>query len=140
MPCLRKGADWLTGPRRRFILIATALIALVASIGASRVELRQQVKREFSPSFGFVQDDQVLNDRLGGTNAIYVLVEGQEPDAIKAPRVLQAMEKTQHLLEQQPQVGKTLSLVDFIKRMNRAMHRDDPAWDRLPESADLISQ
>src|SRR5262249_10951799 len=47
---------------------------------------------------------------------------------------------TQHFLEQQPDVGKTLSLVDFIKRMNKAMHGDAPAFDAIPDSRDLISQ
>src|SRR5262249_26108663 len=35
---------------------------------------------------------------------------------------------------------KTLSIVDFLKRMNSAMHGDDPAYNRIPESRDLVSQ
>ena len=81
-----------------------------------------------------------MNDRLGGTNTLYLLVEGTAEDAIKQPDVLKAMEITQRFLEQQPYVGKTLSLGDFIKRMNQAMHNEDPAYNVIPDNRDLISQ
>ena len=44
------------------------------------------------------------------------------------------------LLEQQPSIGKTVSIVDFIKRMHQAMHNDDPAYYQIPESRELVSQ
>ena len=37
-------------------------------------------------------------------------------------------------------MGKTQSLVDLIKRMNQAMHGDDPAYYAVPESRDLVAQ
>ena len=46
----------------------------------------------------------------------------------------------QRFLENQPYVGKTLSLADFIMRMNQAMHGDDPAYYKVPDSQELISQ
>jgi len=55
--------------------------------------------------------------------------------------VLHAMERVQtHLQTQYQLVGKTQSLADFLKRMNRAMHGDDPAFDLLPESRELTAQ
>jgi uncharacterized protein len=50
------------------------------------------------------------------------------------------MAKLQAFLEQQQDVGKTQSLVDLIKRMNQAMHADDPAFYAVPESKDLVAQ
>jgi len=61
-------------------------------------------------------------------------------DAIKDPAVLRAIENTQRFAESQAYVGKTLSIVDFIKPMHRAMNGDDRAFDRLPDDRDLISQ
>jgi predicted RND superfamily exporter protein len=37
-------------------------------------------------------------------------------------------------------VGKAVSIVDFIKRMNQAMHDGDPAFYTIPESRDLVAQ
>jgi predicted RND superfamily exporter protein len=50
------------------------------------------------------------------------------------------MAKLQAFLETQPHVGKTQSLADLIKRMNRAMHNEDPAYDTVPASSNLVSQ
>ena len=60
------------------------------------------------------------------------MVEGRSDDAIKNPQVLAAIEETQRFAEEQPFVGKTLSIVDFLKRMNLAMNGDDPAFNSCP--------
>jgi predicted RND superfamily exporter protein/outer membrane lipoprotein-sorting protein len=133
-------ADLVTGPGRAAVWAGLAVLVGVAAWGVTRIEVRQQIKRTFAADLPFVQDDQRLNTRLGGTNGVFVLLEGRTPGAIKEPRVLQAMDSIQRLLEQDPQVGKTLSLADFIRRMNRAMNGDAPAEDRIPPSADLVSQ
>jgi predicted RND superfamily exporter protein/outer membrane lipoprotein-sorting protein len=133
-------ADWVTGPRRRLVWAGAAAVVLVAGFGATRVEVRQQLKRQFSSSLRFVRDDEQLNERLGGTNGVFLLIEGKEPDAIKQPKVLQAMDSIQRLLEADPKVGKTISIADFVRRMNRALNSDDPSKDRVPDSADQISQ
>ncbi|MGE5803384.1 MAG: outer membrane lipoprotein-sorting protein [Gemmatimonadota bacterium] len=133
-------ADWVTGPSRRFLWTGAAALVVVAGFGASRVDVRQQLKRLFSPRLAFVREDQALNQRLGGTNGVFLLVEGKAPDAIKSPRVLRGMDSLQRVLEADPEVGKTISLADFVRRMNRAMNGDSPAQDRIPDSTNLISQ
>ncbi|HXI20761.1 MAG TPA: outer membrane lipoprotein-sorting protein, partial [Gemmatimonadales bacterium] len=133
-------ADLVTGERRYQIWVGLGALIVIAAVGATRLQVRQQLKREFAPSLPFVRDDQALNARLGGTNGVFLLVEGDQPDAIKDPRVLQGIDSVQRLLEADPEVGKSLSLADFVRRMNRAMHADDPAYDRIPDSRELISQ
>jgi predicted RND superfamily exporter protein/outer membrane lipoprotein-sorting protein len=131
---------WVVGPSRRWIFGAAACATALCIGGATLVKIDNSTRALFFKTLPFQLDDRALNRSLGGTNSMFVLVEGRGEDAIKEPRVLQAMEATQRYLEQQPYVGKTLSLADFVKRMNRAMHGDDPAYDRIPESRELISQ
>jgi len=133
-------ADWVTGPRRRRIYIVAALLLLLWGGGMTRLMMDNSVKSYFFHHLGFQRDDRALNEQLAGTNTLFLLVEAQDADAMKNPKVLQAMEATQRFIQQQPSVGKTLSLADFVKRMNRAMHDDDPAYDRIPESRELVSQ
>ena len=125
---------------RKRIYAGTLVLVLLWIVGAGRVKMENSNKSYFFQNLPFQQEDRILNDQLGGTNTLYVLVEGTAEDAIKQPDVLQAMEATQKFLEQQPYVGKTLSLADFVKRMNQAMHSDDPAYNVIPDSRDLISQ
>lgn len=131
---------WVSGPQRKRIYLGMALFIAVAVGGMSQVVVNNSSKTYFSPDLQFQRDDRALNERLGGANTLYVLVEGADDDAIKNPATLQAMDELQHLLEQKPEVGKTLSMADFIKRMNQSMHGDDPAFYKIPESQALISQ
>jgi predicted RND superfamily exporter protein len=39
-----------------------------------------------------------------------------------------------------PYIGKTISMVDHLKMMNKAMHEDDPAYYTIPETRDLVAQ
>lgn len=133
-------AGWVTGPSRRLIFAVTGCLLVLCAIGAARVVVDNSTRTLFFYNLPFQRDDRALNQRLGGTNTLFVLVEGREPDAIKDPRVLQGMDATQRFLEAQSQIGKTISLADFVKRMNRAMNGDDPTQDRIPESRDLIAQ
>lgn len=141
--------DRLTGSIANLIIaerwkpIFQALAGLLALLlfGISLLTVDNSLKGNFSPSSPVRQDDIPLNAGMGGTNTLYLLVQGSEADSIKNPAVLRAMEAVQTYLQTRYDlIGKTQSLADFLKRMNRAMHADDPAFDRLPESRDLVAQ
>ena len=133
-------ANLVTGTSRRKVYGGVLIFVIIAMTGISRVTVDNSTKSFFSPDLVFEKDDKVLNGRLGGTNTMYLLIEGASDDAIKNPKTLQAMEELQRFLDSQPYVGKTVSLADFIMRMNQAMHGDDPAYYKIPDSQELISQ
>lgn len=126
--------------RPRAVFAVAAAVALVAVVGASQVRVDNSQKGYFYGSVPAKVEDSRLNERMGGTNSLYVLVRGREDDALKQPAVLEAMQALQKKLAADPMVGKTLSLADFVRRMHRAMNGDDPAFDAIPDSADLIAQ
>jgi predicted RND superfamily exporter protein/outer membrane lipoprotein-sorting protein len=133
-------ADWVTGRRRRTIYVATGVLLVICGLGIARVVVDNSTRSFFFEGQAVRRDDATLNERLGGTRTLFVLVEGREDDAVKDPRVLQGLEATQRFLEREREIGKTVSLADFVKRMHRAMHGDDPAYDRIPDDRNLIAQ
>lgn len=133
-------AGWVVGPARPRVIALFALLLVVWTIGAFRVHVDNSNKSYFFKDLPFQKEDRMLNARLGGTNTLYLLVEGDKEDTLKEPAVLKAIEATQRYLERDPQVGKTLSLADFVKKMNKSMNGDDPAYDSIPDDRNLISQ
>ena len=105
-----------------------------------RLRIDNNFKLYHRPDSEIRVHDKVLNTTFGGTNSLQFLIQTPEADGIKDPRVLQGMARLQAFLESQPDVGKTQSLVDLIKRMNQAMHGDDPAQYTIPETRDLVAQ
>ncbi len=118
---------------------AIALLALFA-FGWTQVRIDNSVKGSFYGGLKEMKEDDVYNQRMAGANAAFILITGKEDDAIKNPAVLKGMETLQRELEKDPMVGKTLSIADYIKRINMAMNGDKPAFDRIPESRELIAQ
>jgi predicted RND superfamily exporter protein len=132
---------WLVkGSRWRAVLAVAALIALGATAAGSRMIVDSSFREQFFPGSPVRVDDRALNYAFGGTSTIVLLIEGDRDGAMEEPAVWQAVDSLQAWLNQQPGVGKTLSFVDFIKRMNAAMNGDDPAALELPPRRGLVAQ
>ncbi len=82
----------------------------------------------------------MLNEHFGGTYMAYLVLTGEENDAVKDPAVLSYMEKIQQRLELMEVVGKTSSLVDVVKRVNYVVHGEDGAYNVLPSSKEETAQ
>lgn len=138
---LHRVGEWLTQPKTAKVILGVSALAIVGvAAGALQVRSDNSFKQYFPVDGSVRQDDAVLNNTFGGTDSIVFLIKSDQPDAIKDARVLKAMDKLQTFLATQPHVGKTQSMADLIKRMNQAMHADDPAYHVVPESSDLIAQ
>ena len=133
-------SDNLAGGRAPWILGAALIFIALAFAGVTRLYTDNSLKRYNNATSEVRRDDAVLNARLAGTSSIFFLIEGKGQDSIKDPKVLQGMATLQAFLNQQPQVGKTQSLADLVKRMNQAMHADDPAYNVIPDTRNLIAQ
>jgi hypothetical protein len=133
-------ADNLVGGRARWLV--SGGLAVLAMVGAGTLFLRvdNNFRLYHKPESALRVHDRVLNEAFGGTNTIQFLVHTPTPDSLKDPKVLQGISDLQAFFESQPNVGKTQSIADLIKRMNQAMHGDDPNYYAIPESRELIAQ
>ncbi|HBO84284.1 MAG TPA: hypothetical protein DD641_04795 [Deltaproteobacteria bacterium] len=50
------------------------------------------------------------------------------------------IEGLQRHIEKLPMVGKTFSVVDYVKRINRVLHDDDPKYDVVPDTKEAVGQ
>jgi predicted RND superfamily exporter protein len=123
------------------VFIVASVVVFIALAGALLVHIDNSLKGNFAPQTEVRQDDEFLNSHSGGTNSLYILFEGTSNDTMKDPLILHGIEEIDARLHRAfPVVGKTQSMVDFLKKMNAAMHGDDPAFYRLPETQELAAQ
>jgi hypothetical protein len=69
-----------------------------------------------------------------------MVVSSQTPDFIKTPAAMQYIDGLQRHLETLPVVGKTLSVADYVKRINRVVHEDKRTFETIPDDATTIGQ
>ncbi len=123
---------------------ATAVIGLilfgVSVIGISKIVVNNNMIEWFKSGSDIRTADSVLNAALGGTSLGYVVAISEEDEYIKTPEAMRQIEGLQRHLEKVPVVGKTVSVVDYVKRINRVLHDDDPEYDTVPSSKEEIGQ
>jgi predicted RND superfamily exporter protein len=121
----------LASEKRKPVFWMTGIFIGVLSIGGIYLKVENSQKGYFYGKIRERMDDEALNSKMAGTNPIYVLIDGKSEDALKRPEVLSAMEGLQRELEKSPLVGRTVSLVDFIKKMNQSMNADQKEFFKL---------
>jgi predicted RND superfamily exporter protein len=122
------------------ITVAGMVLLIIAAIGLFRIRVNNNMVHWFKPGSEVRKADQILNARLGGTSTAYLVVQAATDDAMKDPAMLRGIEGLQRELEKDPHVGKTFSVVDYTKRINRVLHDDNSAFDRIPDTRQAVSQ
>jgi predicted RND superfamily exporter protein len=133
---LERVALWCTGRGRFWIFGATAL-----TMGIGVIFANDLVVGDVHPGTPMLWPDSDYNvatdriaDRFTNTEELSVVVEGKTRDAIKSPQVLATIEAFQRHMEQLPEVGATLSIIDVVPRVIANMHGGDPKWELVPDS------
>ncbi len=116
------------------------VLLLFSAVGATQLRVDSSWMEDFPKDSEVYRSNAVLNAKFDGTTFLNVVIEGRQAGIFKDPELLQRMEALQASVERLPQVGGSLSLVDYLKNMNKNLHAGDPAYDRLPESRDLVAE
>ncbi len=136
---LSRLTEWLPA-RRALVMMSTVILIAIAIYGTSKIWIDSSFLDKFEKDSDIVLTDAFINRHFGGTSTLNVILEGKA-EAMKQPEALQLMDKMQQQTEDENAlVGSSFSLSDYLKRMNKVMHADDPAWETIPESPELIAQ
>ncbi len=125
---------------RMMLLTVIAVLGVFLALGTNRIVVDNDSRNFFSHNLPMQQDDVFLNQTLGGTNSLYIMVDTKARDGVENPKILQAIDNTERFANAIPEVGKTISIVDYIKRMNQAMNADQQQAFQVPATKDVVAQ
>ncbi|MFO8054599.1 MAG: efflux RND transporter permease subunit [Bacteroidales bacterium] len=126
---------------KKAIFIVTAVIIVLSVYGLQKVWINSSFLDKFEDDSEIVQTDNFINKKFGGTTKLNVILSAERNDAFKEPEVLKLMSKMQSSVDSSLQVvGSSFSLSDYIERMNKVMHADKEAYNKIPSSQNLIAQ
>lgn len=126
--------------RRRPLLWGTGVTMLFLVTQIPRNQLDDQFVKYFDPDNSFRRDTEFTTRHLTGIYMIEYSLDSGESGGVSDPAYLRKVDAFARWYRQQPQVLHVNTLSDVMKRLNRNMHGDDPAWYRLPERRDLAAQ
>ena len=126
--------------RRKFLLWFVTLLAVALVMGIPRIELTDNWTRYFDERYEFRRDTDFVIENLTGMETLeYSLNAGRE-GGITDPDYLRAVDAFAGWYREQPEVGHVQAFPDIMKRLNKNMHGDDPAFHRLPDDPALAAQ
>jgi len=128
--------------RKRWAVVAAVVLLMAGMAGTTAALLRvDQESVGLFPAGSVVREsDRLFATRFGGTHTLSVVLAGPGSRSMVDPAALTFLEGLQRHVETHPQVGKTMSLADYVRRMNRVMHRGQSAYDSVPPERNLIAQ
>jgi predicted RND superfamily exporter protein len=126
--------------RRSLLFWGMGLLVVALVIFIPRNELNDEFIKYFDKSIDFRNDTEFATTHLTGIYTIDYSLGNGEAGGISEPEFLRDVDHFADWYRQQPGVLHVNTLTDIMRRLNKNMHADDPAWYRLPEQRDLAAQ
>lgn len=132
---LEKWANFIVG-RTKIVLISACLLALLASVGIPLISTGTDFMDMFKPDSPIILAYNIMEENFGGAGFLQVVVKGN----IQDPEVLKAMENFQNKIGKIEIMGRPTSLVNILRKTNKAMHEGKSEYEILPETEEEVAQ
>ena len=126
--------------KQKPLLIGNTLIIVILASFVPLNELNDKFVEYFDESIEFRRDSDYAAENLTGVYYMDYALGTGESGGISNPDYLANVDKFSQYLRTLPQVIHVQTISDTFKRLNKNMHGDDPAWQRLPEERNLAAQ
>jgi predicted RND superfamily exporter protein len=127
------------------LYVLTVIIVIISVIGVRRIKIDIDYFHFFKPNSETSVNLAELNKRLAGAVTFDLIVEGQQPGEVEKPDVLRRIAELQAFAERHRNstgqgIDRALSVVEFIKHLNRAFNRNDPRHYAIPADERVIAE
>ncbi|WP_300542029.1 MMPL family transporter [Maricaulis sp.] len=131
-------ADFVTRRSRTVLILSAAgsaaLIALIPTI-----ELNDQWVNYFDESLEVRRDNDIALEHFG-LYPVEFSVPANGAGGVSDPEYLRNLDAFAQWARQQENVTHVYAITDIMRRLNRNMHEDNPAYYRIPDDRSLAAQ
>ena len=128
------------------IYILSFIVFIIILPGFFRLSFSHNMLHYFDEDERFYRETRLIEDETSGFRALEVLVDtGRENGILSYPFLENLEQLKDYALEQnnisgRPFTGKVISILDVIKKSNRAWHNDEPEHYEVPRDDFLIER
>ena len=128
--------------KKRYIILGIAIaIGIWSIVGIKDIKVDTSWQRFFKKNSEILKTQQFIKSTFGGASTINITFEIDDKSSLtfKSLKTLKYMDMYEEWIKSKHYFGPTLSLVDYIKRANQLMHKNNPGYYKLPDNnADLL--
>lgn len=136
---MEKLADFVIS-KRKVLLITTSAVIIAFAAFIPKNELNDDFVKYFDHSVPYRAATDFMQDNLSGMMAVEISVKTGISSGINDPAYLNAISDFTDWLRQKEETDHVNTITDTLKRLNKNMHADDPAWYKLPDNQELSAQ
>lgn len=141
---ISKLLDWIENTVRHHrlsIYVATIAMLILSMIGVYFVKVSGSLIEDMPKNKVFTQDIQFFEKEFGGVMALEFLIDTKKPQGVYKLATLKKMEKLNEMIDEIPELSKSISIVNAVKFSKQAYYNGSPDFYELPtgEEAPFIT-
>ncbi len=126
---------------RHLILLGSFAIAVVVLVaGISRIELNENHHELLDRSYEYRRSADFISKNFGGLEPFEYSLGAGKADGVTDAAYLRKVDAFAEWFRAQPEVVHVFSIADIMKRLNKNLNGDDPAFYKVPDDSDLAAQ
>jgi len=122
------------------VIAVWALFVALAAAALPRIVVDTDYLSFFDPDAPVRLEFERVGALFSGAVPLFVVLEGGEAGRLRDPPTLRRVEALQERIDAIPGVGRTLSFLDMLRVMNRAVSGGDPEAERIPDTRRGVSE
>lgn len=139
LPYIEHFGEWVI-KHHKALFVGMGVVLVLAGWQVKNNILTERWHEFFPPEQEARSTLEKTNDSLGGLHSIFFIMDSGEPNGINNPAYLKRLDEFAQWALAQPKVTSVDSFSDIVKRLNKNMNGDDPAFYTVPDSQALAAQ
>ena len=125
------------------IIFTGIVITVIGFLGALQINPHSKLLDDLRPGNILLEDMRLAEDRMGSVLPVEIIItidENKNFEDIQDVTVLSFTDELANYISNIPEIGKVVSVSDYVKAINQAMNDGNKSFYRIPISRDIISQ
>ena len=122
------------------IALAAALLAALSVVGWTQLRVDTDAITFFSEDSQIRRRIADFQAAMGGPTGFAIAIESGRPGGLTEPALLKSVAALQAFVEAEPGVDHTVSVADYLAKLNRELHDGDRSRERVPDTREQVAQ
>ena len=125
------------------IIFTGITITIIGFFGALQINPHSKLLDDLRPGNTLLEDMRLAEDRMGSVLPVEIIItvdENENFQDIQDVAVISFTDELASYISKIPEIGKVVSVSDYLKAINQAMNDGDKFFYQVPLSREIISQ
>ena len=125
------------------IIFTGIAITIIGFFGALQINPHSKLLDDLRPGNTLLEDMRLAEDRMGSVLPVEIIItvdENENFQDIQDVAVISFTDELASYISKIPEIGKVVSVSDYLKAINQAMNDGDKSFYQVPLSREIISQ